>query len=211
MVVSAVLVVAPIAAAPQIQYFYALLFILAGLIFYVPFVYYEKTVPGIGLTSLLFLCIFIWLSLLYYDTCRPIYDISTKTSESSPDNKPLKSKIRKQQDTQEFIFLNLLLLYFKADKLYKTKQRRFSFFNKMRDKMRTLSLTEAFCLATFFSKSVLKHLIYPHSPFVQYFTNDWVACLDNKLSIKLIRLVRGTITGSVYFSNVGLRRDGRLL
>ena len=47
MVVSAVLVVEPIAAAPQFQYFYALLFILAGLIFYVPFVYYEKTIPGI--------------------------------------------------------------------------------------------------------------------------------------------------------------------
>ncbi|KAI9553473.1 hypothetical protein GHT06_021383 [Daphnia sinensis] len=48
MVVSAILVVAPIAAAPQVQYFYALLFILAGLIFYVPFVYYKRTLPGIG-------------------------------------------------------------------------------------------------------------------------------------------------------------------
>ncbi|XP_032796404.2 b(0,+)-type amino acid transporter 1 [Daphnia magna] len=48
MAVSAVLIVAPIAAAPQVQYFYALLFILAGLIFYVPFVYYKRTVPGIG-------------------------------------------------------------------------------------------------------------------------------------------------------------------
>ncbi|KAI9553472.1 hypothetical protein GHT06_021382 [Daphnia sinensis] len=46
MVVSAILVVAPIVAAPQVQYFYVLLFILAGLIFYVPFVYYKKRVPG---------------------------------------------------------------------------------------------------------------------------------------------------------------------
>ncbi|XP_046455900.1 b(0,+)-type amino acid transporter 1-like isoform X1 [Daphnia pulex] len=48
MVISAILVVAPIAVEPQVQYFYALLFILAGLIFYVPFVYYNKMVPGIG-------------------------------------------------------------------------------------------------------------------------------------------------------------------
>jgi L-type amino acid transporter 9 len=51
MVISAILVVAPIAAAPQVQYFYALLFILAGLIFYVPFVYYKKTVPGISMAT----------------------------------------------------------------------------------------------------------------------------------------------------------------
>jgi L-type amino acid transporter 9 len=54
MVISAILVVAPIAVAPQVQYFYALLFILAGLIFYVPFVYYNKMVPGIGMTFLLY-------------------------------------------------------------------------------------------------------------------------------------------------------------
>nr|CAH0108377.1 unnamed protein product [Daphnia galeata] len=48
MVVSAILVIAPIAVAPQVQYFYVLLFIFAGLIFYVPFVYYKKTVPGIN-------------------------------------------------------------------------------------------------------------------------------------------------------------------
>jgi len=29
-------------------YFYALIFILAGLIFYIPFVYYKKVFPGIG-------------------------------------------------------------------------------------------------------------------------------------------------------------------
>jgi L-type amino acid transporter 9 len=54
MVISAILVVAPIAVEPQVQYFYALLFILAGLIFYVPFVYYNKMVPGIGMTFLLY-------------------------------------------------------------------------------------------------------------------------------------------------------------
>uniref|UniRef100_A0A0P5JBS7 b(0,+)-type amino acid transporter 1 n=1 Tax=Daphnia magna TaxID=35525 RepID=A0A0P5JBS7_9CRUS len=54
MVVSAYLVIGPIAAAPQVQYFYALLFILAGLIFYVPFVYYKTQVPG--MKSFTFVC-----------------------------------------------------------------------------------------------------------------------------------------------------------
>ncbi|XP_052865751.1 b(0,+)-type amino acid transporter 1 isoform X1 [Anopheles cruzii] len=40
MVVSGYLVVAPIIEKPQIEYLYAVLFILAGLIFYVPFVHY---------------------------------------------------------------------------------------------------------------------------------------------------------------------------
>ncbi|XP_032796400.2 b(0,+)-type amino acid transporter 1 isoform X2 [Daphnia magna] len=53
MVVSAILVVAPIVAAPQVQYFYVLLFILAGLIFYVPFVYYKKRVPGMDSFTIL--------------------------------------------------------------------------------------------------------------------------------------------------------------
>lgn len=48
MIISAYLVVGPIAAAPQIQYFYALLFILAGFIFYIPFVYYKWAVPGMS-------------------------------------------------------------------------------------------------------------------------------------------------------------------
>ena len=48
MIVSVYLVIGPIASNPQIQYVYALLFILAGLIFYVPFVYYKKVLPGIG-------------------------------------------------------------------------------------------------------------------------------------------------------------------
>ena len=48
MFTSAFLVVAPIVADPQIQYIYALCFILAGLFFYVPFVYYKKVLPGMG-------------------------------------------------------------------------------------------------------------------------------------------------------------------
>ncbi|EFX85837.1 hypothetical protein DAPPUDRAFT_45522 [Daphnia pulex] len=54
MVVSAILVVAPIAAAPQVQYFYVLLFISAGLIFYIPFVYYKKSLPGISFITIFF-------------------------------------------------------------------------------------------------------------------------------------------------------------
>ena len=48
MLVSAYLVIGPIASDPQIQYLYALAFILAGLVFYVPFVYYKKVFPGMG-------------------------------------------------------------------------------------------------------------------------------------------------------------------
>jgi len=47
MLASAYLVIAPIIYDPKIQYVYALLFILAGLIFYVPFVYFQKVVPGL--------------------------------------------------------------------------------------------------------------------------------------------------------------------
>jgi hypothetical protein len=88
MVISAILVVAPIAVEPQVQYFYALLFILAGLIFYVPFVYYNKMVPGIGMTFLLYK-----LDSLHHFifSCRSIYNISTKTSESSPNNQRMKT------------------------------------------------------------------------------------------------------------------------
>lgn len=87
MAVSAVLIVAPIAAAPQVQYFYALLFILAGLIFYVPFVYYKRTVPGIGkntLLSILLRCLSHYL-LTINDFClsRVIYCVSSENSKSS--------------------------------------------------------------------------------------------------------------------------------
>ncbi len=66
MVISAILVVAPIAVEPQVQYFYALLFIFAGLIFYVPFVYYKKMVPGIGMTFLLYKLGSFFTILLFY-------------------------------------------------------------------------------------------------------------------------------------------------
>lgn len=50
MLFSAYLVIAPIILIPQMEYFYVLLFILTGFIFYVPFVYYKKTLPGMGKT-----------------------------------------------------------------------------------------------------------------------------------------------------------------
>ena len=46
MLISAYLVIAPIASEPQIQYLYVLVFILVGCLFYVPFVYYKKVLPG---------------------------------------------------------------------------------------------------------------------------------------------------------------------
>lgn len=45
---SVYLVVGPIIDSPQIEYLYATLFIIAGLIFYFPFVYMKKSVPGMG-------------------------------------------------------------------------------------------------------------------------------------------------------------------
>lgn len=48
MIVSIYLVIGPIISDPQMAYFYALIFILAGLIFYIPFVYYKKVFPGMG-------------------------------------------------------------------------------------------------------------------------------------------------------------------
>ena len=48
LLISIFLVVAPIIEQPQIEYLYASLFILAGLIFYYPFVYLQKVLPGMG-------------------------------------------------------------------------------------------------------------------------------------------------------------------
>ncbi|XP_037800284.1 b(0,+)-type amino acid transporter 1-like [Penaeus monodon] len=48
LVISIYLVVGPIIDSPQIEYLYASLFILAGLVFYFPFVYFKKSVPGMG-------------------------------------------------------------------------------------------------------------------------------------------------------------------
>jgi len=47
MLASAYLVIGPIVYDPKVQYIYALLFILAGLVFYVPFVYFKIVVPGL--------------------------------------------------------------------------------------------------------------------------------------------------------------------
>jgi len=46
LLVSCYLVVAPIIEEPQIEYLYAFLFIIAGLIFYFPFVHFQKVLPG---------------------------------------------------------------------------------------------------------------------------------------------------------------------
>ncbi|KAG8201207.1 hypothetical protein JTE90_019846, partial [Oedothorax gibbosus] len=40
-VVSAYLVLAPIIEDPRVEYFYALLFLLSGLLFYIPFVHFD--------------------------------------------------------------------------------------------------------------------------------------------------------------------------
>jgi len=51
LLISIYLVFAPIIDQPEMAYLYALLFILAGLIFYVPFVHYRKEIPGMGKCS----------------------------------------------------------------------------------------------------------------------------------------------------------------
>ncbi|XP_071523218.1 b(0,+)-type amino acid transporter 1 isoform X7 [Panulirus ornatus] len=48
LIISVYLVVGPIIDSPQIEYLYASLFIIAGLIFYFPFVYMKKSLPGMG-------------------------------------------------------------------------------------------------------------------------------------------------------------------
>ncbi|KAK4288738.1 hypothetical protein Pmani_038253 [Petrolisthes manimaculis] len=48
LLVSVYLVVGPIIDSPQIEYLYATLFIIAGLVFYFPLVYMKKAVPGMG-------------------------------------------------------------------------------------------------------------------------------------------------------------------
>jgi len=48
LLVSACLVVGPIISDPQLQQLYVLIFIVAGIIFYIPFIYYKKVVPGMG-------------------------------------------------------------------------------------------------------------------------------------------------------------------
>lgn len=46
LLVSVFLVFAPIVDEPKIEFLYAAIFILAGLIFYVPFVHFQKVLPG---------------------------------------------------------------------------------------------------------------------------------------------------------------------
>ena len=48
-VLSVYLVLAPIIDDPKVEFLYAGLFILAGLIFYVPFVHFEYILPGMGM------------------------------------------------------------------------------------------------------------------------------------------------------------------
>ena len=48
LIISIYLVFAPIIDDPQLAYLYAMLFILAGLIFYIPFVHLKKEIPGMS-------------------------------------------------------------------------------------------------------------------------------------------------------------------
>lgn len=51
LIISIYLVIGPIIDSPKFEYLYATLFILAGLVFYFPFVYFKKSVPGMGKES----------------------------------------------------------------------------------------------------------------------------------------------------------------
>lgn len=48
LIISVYLVIGPIVDNPKIEYLWATLFILAGFIVYVPFVYYKQVLPGMG-------------------------------------------------------------------------------------------------------------------------------------------------------------------
>ena len=48
LLISVYLVIGPIVDEPKVEYLYATLFILAGFIFYVPFVYYKLVMPGMS-------------------------------------------------------------------------------------------------------------------------------------------------------------------
>ena len=48
MLSSAYFVVAPIVYKPEIQYIYAMGFFLVGIIVYIPFVYFNLSLPGTG-------------------------------------------------------------------------------------------------------------------------------------------------------------------
>jgi len=64
LLIAVYLVVAPIIESPQIQYLYATLFIVAGVIFYFPFVHYRKVLPGMGMSrhsATILFCVSIYL------------------------------------------------------------------------------------------------------------------------------------------------------
>ena len=48
LIISVYLVIAPIVDEPKMGYLYATLFILAGFLLYVPFLYYKKVLPGMS-------------------------------------------------------------------------------------------------------------------------------------------------------------------
>lgn len=48
LIISVYLVIGPIVDNPKIEYLYATVFILAGFVVYVPFVYYQKVLPGMS-------------------------------------------------------------------------------------------------------------------------------------------------------------------
>lgn len=48
LVISIYLIIAPIMDNPTIEYFYAAMFILSGMMFYVPFVHYQIKIPFMG-------------------------------------------------------------------------------------------------------------------------------------------------------------------
>ena len=59
LLISMYLVISPIIEKPQIEYLYATLFILGGMIFYVPFVYYGVQIKHLGLTQTSFFLLII--------------------------------------------------------------------------------------------------------------------------------------------------------
>jgi L-type amino acid transporter 9 len=48
LLISIYLVIAPIVNQPQMEFLYAFIFLVAGLIFYGPFVYFKVRIPGVG-------------------------------------------------------------------------------------------------------------------------------------------------------------------
>lgn len=69
LVISVYLIIGPIIDKPTIEYLYATLFILGGMVFYVPFVHYKIRVPFMGKILLIrnrnteilsIQCVFFW-------------------------------------------------------------------------------------------------------------------------------------------------------